>query len=272
MKLVAKVILIIIFIPVFLVFLLAINLRFQLLAPSFWEKSFVSGDVYSKLSLEINNNLESQVIAQGGKTGDVTILTDLTSPMNLQDMINKNINNFLEYANGKSGEIIIYIPVSKIPKSLLSQNFSLISEQTSLPELIKEFNVTGITPSQIQMISYTGTVSWLLLFITATVLVLILFLLYLCVNPGKKLTAPGIALILSGSIGLVMTFLGTLIQNSWTRSLSGSSGTIGSLIGIVAPPIMEGVLKIWLPFAIGAIILGIVLLFLKRSYNRDRKR
>jgi hypothetical protein len=272
MKLVAKVILIIIFIPVFLVFLLAINLRFQLLAPSFWEKSFVSGDVYSKLSLEINNNLESQVITQGGKVGDVTILTDLTSVANLQDTINKNINNFLEYANGKSGEIIVYIPVGKIPKSLLSQNFSLISEQVTLPELFKEFNVTEISPAQIQMISYFGQISSIGLLLAALLLVLILSLLYLLVRPGQRLLAPGIALILSGIFGMAVVFLGTLIQNSWTENLTGSSGTMSLFTGIIIPPIMGGVLKMWSPFAIGAIILGIVLLFLKRSYNRNRKR
>jgi hypothetical protein len=271
MKLVAKVILTIIFIPVFLVFLLAINLRFQLLTQPFWEKSFVSGDVYSKLSLAINENLESQVIAQGGKASDVTVLTGLISPANLQDMIDKNINNFLEYANGKSGEIIVYIPVSKIPKSLLSPNFSLINEQVSLPELIREFDVKGITPSQIQMISHFGQMSSIGLFLAALLLVLILSLLYLLVRSGQRLVAPGIALILSGISGMAVVFLGTLIQNSWTESLAGNSGTLSLFTGIIVPPIMEGVLKMWSPFAIGAIILGIVFLFLKKSYDNIQK-
>jgi len=271
-KFIAKLVLTIILIPVFLIFLLSINLRFQLLVPSFWQKAFVSGDVYSKLSLSINKNLESQVIAQGGRAGDVKILTDLISSTNLEDMISKNVNNFLGYANGKASEIIVYIPVSKIPEPLLSQNFNAVKEQMSLPDLIKEFHVAGISANQIQTISHVGEWTWLLFIFATLLLALILFFLYLCVSAGKRLVAPAIALILSGLFGTAVYFLGTLIRKSWVGGLAGDSNTVNSLVGIMAPPIMEEILRIWLLFSAGAMILGIVLLFFKKpGYIRKPK-
>ncbi|HUC95152.1 MAG TPA: hypothetical protein VMR19_04095 [Candidatus Saccharimonadales bacterium] len=272
MKFIIKLVLTIIFIPVFLIFILAINLRFQILAPSFWEKVFISGDVYTKLSTSINENLESEAVIEGGKPGDVNILTDLISPENLQDAINKNINNFLEYANGKTGEIVVYIPVSKIPKAFLSTSFNTVKEQMSLSDLIKEFNISGISAAQIQMISHLGEAAWLILLFSASLVVLILCLLYLCVSPGKRLVAPGLALILSGLTELSIYFMGTFVGSNFAGNLVGISNVGDSLIGIIVPPILKGLFNLWLPNAIGAIVFGTVLLFIKKSgYIRKPK-
>src|SRR4030043_2439922 len=75
MKFLIKLLLVILYVPVFLIFIFAVNLRFQLLTPSFWDKSFSSESTYSKLSVSINKNLESQTKAEGGTKGAVRILT-----------------------------------------------------------------------------------------------------------------------------------------------------------------------------------------------------
>ena len=272
MKLIAKLILTIIFIPAFLIFILAVNLRFQLLASSFWENTFEMGDVYSKLSISINKNLESQTIAEGGKASDVKILTDLITPENLKDTIGKNINNILLYANGEVNEITVYVPVNKIPKSLLSVNFGKVTEQMSLTELLKEFNISGVSPAQIQMISRVGNGAWFLLILAILVSALLLLLLYLLVDFGKRLTAPGVALILVGVIASLATLSGTIIQTNWTKDFSVSRNMGDAIIGIVVPPVIQNVLRTWLLLASAAIVLGIVLLFLKKPYiNKSNK-
>lgn len=248
MKIIAKLILTIIFIPVFLIFLFTINLRFQLLTPSFWEKTFNSEDTYSKLSLAISKNLESRTVAEGGKASDIKILTDLVTPEYLKDTISKNISSILQYANGKANE--------------------KITEQINLTELLKEFNVTGISESQIQMVSRVGIGSWLFLVIMCLLSFLVLYLLYLLTNSGKRLVAPGVALVISGVIALLVTGAGTIIRINWTKDLINTSNLGNSLIGIIAPPIILRILTVWLSCAAVAIILGVVLFFIKKPYNK----
>lgn len=272
MKFIAKFVLTVIFIPVFLIFLLAVNLRFQLLTPSFWENSFGSNDIYSKLSLSINKNLLSQTIAEGGSVGDVKILTDLLSPENLKDVINTNIINVLQYANGKAKEITVYLPVKKIPVTLLSGNFTNISEGMNLNDFLKEFNISGISASQIQSVSRLGLGSWIFLVSTFLIIILLLFLLYILVKNGKRLIAPGLALVISGITAFIIRGIITIIQIDWVKALTVSPNTGNLLTGIIVPPIIQGVLKTWSSFAALAIILGLILFFIKKPlYNSKSK-
>jgi hypothetical protein len=273
MKILLKLILVIAYIPIFLIFLVAANLRFQLLTPAFWNNTFGSESVYSKLSVSINKNLESQTIAEGGKASDVRVLTEIISPENLKDTIEKNLSNILLYADGKAKELIIYVPVDKIPKSLLSVNFDKVTEQMKLGDLLKEFNMFGVSPEQIQIISHVGTWSWILLGTTLSILFLFLYLLYSLTDPGKRLVANGLALTISGIIALLATGAGTVIRINWAKDLAGSSLTGDSLIGILVPPVIHGVLGIWLVLAAISFVLGFILFFVKKPiYNKERKK
>ena len=268
MKFLIKLLLVILYVPVFLIFIFAVNLRFQLLTPSFWDKSFSSESTYSKLSVSINKNLESQTIAEGGTKGDVRILTDLITPENIKDTISKNINNLLLYANGKANDLNVYIPVNKIPESLLSNNFNKVQTEMSLTELLKDFNVQGISASQIQLISRAGYISWLGFIISSILVVLLLGLLYIFVGVGKRLVAPGMVLVISGITALLVTGAGTIIRINWTKDLAGSPNMGDSIIGIVAPPIVQGLLNVWLYFAAASLILGFALFFVKKPVKK----
>lgn len=269
MKFFVRTILVIIYIPIFLIFLFAVNLRFQLLTPSFWDKTFSSGDTYSKLSESINKNLESQTIAEGGRASDVKILTDLITPENVKDAISRNINNVLQYANGKTKELTVYIPVNKIPETLLSKNLNKVKTEMSLTALLKEFNVSGISASQIQLISRVGSVSWLVFITTSLLMVLLFYLLYISVGFGKRLVAPGMALIISGIVALFVVGAGTVIQINWAKDLAGSPNMGDSIIRMVVPPIIQSVLRVWLYSAVVVLILGFALVFVKKSeYNK----
>jgi hypothetical protein len=270
MKLIAKIFLTILFVPLFLILVLGITLKFQILKPAFWENAFKSKNTYSNLSAVVSKSLRSQVIAEGGREGDVKILTDLISPDNLKDVINKNIFNILEFANGKVTEMVIYVPVNKIPKSLLPKSLGKITEQMSLTDLLQEFNVQGVDATQIQMFHSTGLMVSVFLVITTFLLSLLLFLLYVLTNPEKRLIAHGVSFIISGVIISIITALGTVIRINWTKDLAGSSNLGNALIGVITPPIMEGVIGLWQTLAIISIISGIVLLFLKKPLGRKK--
>ena len=237
------------------------------MAPSFWEKTFDTNNTYSKLSNAINKNLEFRAVAEGGKPGDVKIITDIVSPGNLKDTIDKNINNVLLYANGKSKEIIVYIPVNKIPRELLLNNFGGVTENMKLSDVIKEFNVNGITGAQILMISRIGIAAWIFLLTTSFLIILILYFLYLLVDSGKRLITPGMALILSGLAAYLINISGIIIQTNWIKDLAGASNLGDSLIGIITPPIIQGILKVWSTFALTAVVAGFILFFIKKPEN-----
>jgi hypothetical protein len=271
MRLLAKIILIILFIPVYLIFLFSINLRFQILKPSFWNNTFSSDGVYTKLSLSIKKNIESQTIFEGGRASDVKIITDLITPENIRDAISKNINNILLFANAKASEIMVYIPVNKIPESLLSLNFNLIKTETNLPDLLKEFNVSGINESQVQLVSHLGFVSWLIFGAACLLIVLIFCLLYISVDFGKRLIAPGVALVLSGIAALAVRGAAVVIQTNWAKDLAGSSNMGDSIIGIVVPPIIQAIFNLWLYFGIAALVMGFLLFFIKKlRYTKSK--
>lgn len=272
MKIVAKIFLTIVFIPIFILFLFSVNLRFQFLVPSFWQKGFESHYTYSKLASSISKSLESQTIAEGGRASDVEILTDLVSAENLKDVVSKNISNVLQYANGRSDEIIVYIPVSKIPKALLSKNFTVIKEQMKLTDLLKEFNMTGIPSSQVHLISKAGIFSWIFFGITSILLILLMYLLYRLVDSGKRLVAPGVALVLSGLSASIIAASGTIIRINWDKDLAVSANLGDSIIGIVAPPIIQGIFSAWSIFAVGTIVIGSVLFFVKKPVSVELKK
>ena len=268
MKFLARLILIFIFIPVFIIFLFTVNLRFQLLTPSFWDKTFSSGDTFSALSTSINKNLETQTIAEGGRASDVEIFTGLITSENLKETFSKNINNVLRYANGKADDLIVYIPVNKIPQSLLSIGFSKIKTEMSLTALLTEFNMPGVSASQIQLVSKVGLFSWLAFIITSSLIFILLFLLYISVSSGKRLVAPGIALIISGTIALLAVGAGTVMRINMEKDFAERINLGDSITGIISPPIIQAVLSLWLYFAATAIILGFVLFFVKKPAKK----
>jgi len=264
MKFIAKLILVIIFIPSFLLFILSLNFRLQFLSATFWQSNFNTNNIYSKLSLSISKDLESQTIAGGGRASDVEPLTDLVTPENIKDVVGKNIVNILNYANGKSTDFFVYIPVSKIPKPLLSKNFAGLKEQTKLSDLVKEYNVEGISLTQIQAISRFGVIAWMALAITLLFLTLLFYCIYLLVVPGKQLVAPGLAFILSGIMIYLFSSIGNAVQMSLANDLSSSQSLGDSIIKIVTPSIIRGFLSVWTLSAILATVLGVILLFFKK--------
>lgn len=264
MKFIAKLVLIIIFIPSFLLFILAINFRLQFLSASFWQANFNTNNIYSKLSSSISQDLEAQTIGGGGKSSDIKILTDLVSTENIKDAVDKNITNILNYANGKSKKLFVYLPVSKIPKSLLSKNLATLKEQTELSDFIKKFNIEGISLTQIQIISRFGIIAWMSFIITLLFSALLFYCIYLLVDSGKSLIATGLAFILSGIAIYLFSVFGNAIQISLVNSLSDSTNLGESIVRIVLPSVIRGFLSVWKLSAVLATAFGVVLLFFKK--------
>ncbi len=266
MKFIAKTLLIFISIPLILLSMLSINIKFQFLSPGFWIKSFDEGNVYSQASLMIESRLIERVEAEGGTKSDVKVLSNLISAPSLKTFFERNIDSILLYANGKTPEMMVYVPLTL--KDALEgydyYNLDDSSEKMTFQEFLNRFNVNGIESSDIAYISKLGLWSWVLIFSSFALLIITFVLMYLMTSGQKRLWAPSISLTLAGFIILGLSLAGDYFNRMLVAGIDGSANTGTSLLAVFAPPLMQNVTRIWLWFGISSLVFGIAFLFVKK--------
>jgi hypothetical protein len=265
MKAFSKIILTVIFVAISLVFAFSASIRFQLLSINYWKLSFESNNTYSTLVGVIQSDLVDQVTSQGGKVGDVHILTDLVTEDNLRNFIDKNLENSLNFVNGKSSEMNVYIPFNRIPKLLLPAKLVRDSEQINLQELLKEYGVAPITTSQIEKVRTISLIVNIVFLLSLCIMIIILMLLFRLVEKGKRLIAPAFTLLISGVTVFIVSGLIEIIKSN----MKGGMTLAKVIIGVIAPPILSGIAKAWFFGAIVLIFFGIILFFVKKGYTKS---
>jgi len=244
------------------------------LSSDFWIRTFERADVYTQISTSLSSRLLDKVVAGGGERSDVTVLSSLISPNILKTFFEENIKSTLLYANGKSSEIIIFMPFSadSILRGVKAEDLGNFSEKMTLNDFLKKFNITEIDEKDIQIISKFGIWSWLLVVSSSLLLALVLVLTYILTGVGKRLTTMGIELTLSGICVLAVIFLADFIVRSFMESFTGSTNVGTSLVAIIAPPVIENVAQVWVWFGISSLILGVLAFFIKKPDNSIRRR
>ncbi len=263
MKFTAKLLLVILFIPIFVATLVAASIKYQLLAPNFWKDSMSGASVYKDLSSVIRTSFETKTVTGGGTKNDVKILTDIASPDNVRDFMERNVDNILNFANGKSEVLLVYLPISKIPKELAPKSDALNSEVIPATALLAKFNIDqSFLPNS--QISYAGRSANYLLIITLTLSALVLISLFALTEHGGKFVGPGVAFVSSGAITILIVNVLNMARLNAPKDLIKSSSFANKIVNIIAPVILEDVFKIWLVVGIASVAVGIVLFFLKR--------
>ncbi|KKR89523.1 MAG: hypothetical protein UU39_C0033G0004 [Candidatus Woesebacteria bacterium GW2011_GWD1_41_12] len=272
MKLIAKILLVLISIPVILMCLLSINIRLQFLSSGFWISAFEKGDVYIKTSSVIENKLITRVVAEGGKESDVTVLSGLISPSSLKYFFENNIDSLLLFANGKSLEMMVYVPLTLSDALEGNDYYNLenFSEKMTMTEFLEKFNVIGVNASDLQMISRLGIWSWAFVAVSFILLVIIIFLMYRLTQAGKRLVAPAVPLILSAILIIGASYAGKFGGRVLAEGFTGSPNIGTSLAAIITPPVIRDVAKIWIIFGASLFILGVLLLFIKKPLYNSR--
>jgi hypothetical protein len=266
MKIITRVLLIILAFPIFVLCVLSINVKFQFLSTRFWTNTFERGTVYSRVSESMKNRLVQNVVAEGGKESDVTSLSNLISASSMKVFAEENIASILAYANGKLPEILVYVPAAPKDLSGVSTLGSLqdLLQKMTLSDFLKEYNISGIDPSGLELISRFGTLSWLLFGVSFTLIVLLLFFAYGITKSGKRLVIPGLALLLPGLLVLAASFAADFASDVLSMNFA-TSGNIGtSLAAIIVPPVIRSISQLWLWFGVSSILLGILLFFVEK--------
>ncbi len=265
MKVFLKIVLSVLFVAISLVFAISATFRFQILNTNYWKQGFETNGTYSVLVSVIQSDLVDQVTSQGGKVGDVHILTDLVTEDNLKNLIDRNLENSLDFINGKTSEMNVYIPFNRLPQSLLPGKLVRDSEEIGFQELLKEYGIAPVTTSQIEKVRTISPVVNIVFLLSLCVLVIILMLLFKLVEKGRRLAAPAWALVFSGVTILIASRLIDIVKSN----LGGGMTLAKVIIGVVAPPILSGIAKAWSLGAVTLILIGIILFFIKKGYTKS---
>jgi hypothetical protein len=85
------------------------------------------------------------------------------------------------------------------------------------------------------------------------------------------MVVPGIALAISGLVAMAIYFMGELTSSTLSVDFVGTTNLGSALLAILAPPLIQNTIHIWIWFGISSIVLGISLIFIKKpAYNKNR--
>lgn len=259
MRFIAQLFLVLIFTVLFFTALLAGTVKFQLLNYKFWQTAFDQHNVYQSLAENGKDSLNAQLVKAGGSKNDAKVLTDLVTTDNVKDVITKNLQNTLSFANGKESQLMVYVPIEKVPRNILPKNLTGVSSEMPVKDLLTKFNYQNYNDLPLASLSHSGESASLVLTGAVALLTASVILLIFSVNKGGRLVAPGVAFVISGGL----TLLVTKIVDSLTIVLNTT------LAGTVLSPVLGEMTRVWLIVGGTALILGIVLFFVRKgSYNK----
>lgn len=271
MKVTAQIFLIIFFILFFFVGLISATFKFQLLSYSFWQNTFEKYNVYQNLAVVSKDSFNSQVTKEGGNKNDVKILTDLITPENAKELIDRNLQNFLSFVNGKVAQMNVYLPVDKVPANLLPKNIT--GDKTVIPitDLLTKFNFQNSQNLPLEEISRVGTISYYLFIGSAFLFLLVLILLILLVEKGSTFVGIGIAFMICGGLTFLLSNVATGLNSVLTKDLTTSTSIAAVVAGTMIPPVITEILPTWKILGIILFFFGFVLFFIKKpSYNSPK--
>ena len=240
------------------------SVKFLLLSPSFWQKSFETHNVYGTLAEKLRTQLEDKTVKEGGRRTDAVTLTQLITPENLKSFINRNVTNILGYANGKNTDLIVYIPVKILPPDLLAKNLSPIAEETPLTNLLTKLNM-GSQTEQIRMIPLVGKSVDLILIAVLGLGTLLFLLLTILTDRGQRFLAPGMAFLTAGIMTILSIIEGNTLRINMAKDLVQKSSAAEVVLGYLAPPLIYELLKNWLIGGAIFILVGATLLYFRKK-------
>lgn len=263
MKMFLQILLLIIVVPAVLVGIISATFKYALLEPQFWETTYEKYDVYSGLTNILKKSIINQTISDGGRSTDVSSLTDLLTNSNIKVFFNKNLENILGYINGNTRQLLVYIPIDLVPSGLLPAKLSNLSQTMTINSFIEKLNIQQSVQNQINSLYNTGKWANYVLIGDIILLLIIIFAFYILVEKGSRMIIPGLAFILSGLLVIVIYYLSHLIVGQVISTLLNASPA-EALVGTLAPSIILSISRMWFLGGVILLIFGVIVMFLKK--------
>lgn len=264
MKIVIQILLILLIILVFAVFQIGSVFKFALLNSNFWIMSFTRNNVYTSLSKVIKNSFELQVTKDGFDKNEARVLTDLITPENTKDFVNNNLINLLDFTNGKSAELSVYIPISRTPKDILPKSISTLNNEMTLEQISEKFNVTGLDKLPLKELNSVGRVLGYLVLVSGLLLVIMFVLLILLTESGTRFVAAGVSLIMSGTISIIFGLGLIRVSNVFKSQVAMQNNLNNEVAKVILPNLLSDLNMIFLISGIGIVFFGLLISFLKK--------
>lgn len=227
MKFFVKLILSILLILTSVLILFASTIKFQFLQPNYWKDMFNKYNVY----LNLSNDLKEDVV-----------LKEIVTPEIVKDLVIRNIDLTLGFANGQKKEFLVYIPKTKIHDS----------EELPLTALLTKYNIKVAEDLPISQIAFLGLVANYILIGLSSLFVILILLIYVLTDNNKRLVSIGIPIVFTGFLILVISKLFSFfnINKIIIRSL--------------LPPLLVETSKAWSVIGIILLVTGILFFILKK--------
>ncbi len=251
-------------VPLFLIAIASATLKFQLLQADFWESAFEKDNVYSKITDIVKESVVSQTVEKGGNALEIKVITDLITPENVKDFVNKNLENLLDYSNGIAKELMVYIPVGRAPKGFLPVNFENLPETMPVTSLLTKLNISGISQTEIQYIPLIGRATLLLLVLSLSLLLICFLVLFVFIDTDRKFVWPGIAFIVNGFVLLLVYVYSYSIRSQIVKNTFMKGDISETVFETIAYPAIKGVGNIYFIVGICAFACGVGLILLKK--------
>lgn len=265
MRTAASVFLIFLSVPLFVILIIASIVKFQLLEPIFWESAFEKNNVYSSLTTIVKQSIIQKTVNAGGRPSEITAITDVINEANVKDFVNKNLENLLNFANNKTPQLMVYIPVQKLPAGLLPSEFEKQPEIMPLITLLAKLNIEGITQAQIQYISLLGRVSAYVILFGSILFVLSIIFLFILTERGYRFIGPGVSFVLCGFASLSLFYYGNILITDLMQILSQKPDSAQLIAGAVAPPLIHELLSSFLIAGVLMLAIGTIFFFLRKG-------
>jgi hypothetical protein len=268
MRTFAKFSLVISFVLTFYTLLVLISLKYQFLDHSFWIRAYQNGNVYQELETDLKDAAVQAFSQEGVTPKEAQKITSALSADTIQDFLDKNTVNIINFINYKVPEIIIHFPLEKLPNDI-RQTLEINSSEISLDYLLKTFGSGAVPVGSDVFVTLKYISSYLnaTLVITGLLLILHIYLIYRVETPGKRLSATSASFIISGVTTLIFIYV---IKTNIFASLDTSNASEPSqrLINTLAPSLFSEVFHLWNIISILLITIGIVILIFKKPIRQ----
>ena len=271
MRTVGQIFLVILFVILFFVGLLSATLKFQLLNYNFWTEAFQKNAVYQNLAITSKSAFEFQIAVQGGNRNDITTLTDLITPENAKDVINNNLSNFLNFANGKVSQLNVYLPIDKISANLIPVSMTGFKSEMPLTDLLTKFNFQNSQNLPLQTLSHLGEYSTYIFAGALILFVSTIIFLILLVKSGKRLISLGISFLLTGGLTILIAAIVNNLNAVFSADLISKTSLTRVIVGAILPPVVMEITTMWHILGLILLFIGVILFFIKKpKYNHSK--
>lgn len=145
------------------------------------------------------------------------------------------------------------------------------SKEMPVQNFFDEYNVTGINKNDLTFISKIGLLSWIFTVLIYTLLISLLAGMYVLTSEGKRLISPAISFVVAGVFITGMFFAGRFSANLLIEKYISSSNIGTQIISIIVPPVIINTTQIWIWFGLSALLLGVVLFFIRKPAKNKLK-